>query len=258
MSNLVFQWPKSGFRLEIESLLVARGDRVFLSAPSGGGKSTLLGLMAGILAPETGSVSIGGRPLSALPPSARDRLRGESIGVIFQQFNLVPYLTAIDNVLLPLRLNPGRRERAERIEKEAGDSGPGWAEAAAGGLLSRLGLGRDVWRRPSSTLSVGQSQRVAAARALIGRPPLILADEPTSALDEDAREAFLKILIFECRAAGAGLIFASHDRRLASEFGKEARLSRRGEGVFLEEAPLAPDSSSGPLAGKEEKGEAPL
>lgn len=242
VEGLVFKWPSSGFRLEIGQLVILPGERVFLSGPSGGGKSTLLGLMAGVLAPLEGSVSIGGSALSSLSPSARDKLRGERVGIIFQQFNLVPYLTALDNAVLPLRLNPGRRARVSE-----------GVTMAATNLLERLGLDEGVWRRPSTTLSVGQSQRVAAARALIGRPPLILADEPTSALDEDARVAFLRTLLFECSEAGSGLLFASHDRRLSAEFDREVRLVRKGSLTILEEA-------SKPRAGEasHSDGEAPL
>jgi putative ABC transport system ATP-binding protein len=222
VEGLVFSRSEGGFRLEIDRLEVARGASILLSAPSGGGKSTLLALMAGILVPAKGSVSIAGQELCGLSGPARDRIRGGRIGFIFQQFNLVPYLSVLENVLLPLRLNPARRRAAEEAGQSAGD------------LLGRLGLGSGLWRRPASRISVGQGQRVAAARALIGRPPLILADEPTSALDEDLREEFLEVLQKECALAGAGLLLASHDRRLAARFGAEARLVERGGAARLE------------------------
>jgi putative ABC transport system ATP-binding protein len=261
VEGLVFEWPKSLFRLEIGELTIGPGERVFLSGPSGGGKSTLLSLMAGIMAPARGSVSIGGVGLSGLSPSGRDRLRGEKTGIIFQRFNLVPYLTAIDNVLLPLRLNPGRRMAAEKaFEREAPASGQGLRKpllAQAESLLSRLGLDESVWRRPSTTLSVGQSQRVAAARALIGRPPLILADEPTSSLDEDARVAFLRTLVHECGEAGAGLLFVSHDRRLEAEFGRAARLEKKGSATVFQEVSAKGASESPPPEGPGQGGAMP-
>ncbi|MDR0356562.1 MAG: ABC transporter ATP-binding protein [Deltaproteobacteria bacterium] len=210
MNGLLFRWPKGDFSLAIDSFRLSRGERVFISGPSGCGKSTLLSLVAGILKPQVGDVLLDGRSLASLSGPARDRLRGDKIGFIFQQFNLVPYLGVLDNVLLPCRFSAWRAQRAAEAF--------GSPAEAAKELVFRLGLGRDVLNREVARLSVGQQQRVAAARALMGRPPLLVADEPTSALDADLRLSFLRLLIGECREAGSALLFVSHDRALADEF----------------------------------------
>jgi putative ABC transport system ATP-binding protein len=180
---------------------------VLLLGPSGSGKSTLLGLLCGTLRPDAGQVRLQGQNLAALRGAALDRLRAETFGVIFQQFNLLPYATGLDNVLLPLRFAPGRRARVATPAEEALR------------LLEGLGLPADLMRRaPAARLSVGQQQRVAVARAMIGRPPVILADEPTSALDAAAQDGFLGLLFEQCAATGAALLMVSHDARLADRF----------------------------------------
>ena len=137
------------------------------------------------------------------------------MGYIFQQFNLLPYLHVLDNVTLPCRFSAVRRERAIQAS--------GSPAAAAKQLLREVGLPEVLWHRLASQLSVGQQQRVAAARALIGRPEVVIADEPTSALDAALRDGFMDLLLGECRAAGSALVFVSHDERLAARF--DARLS---------------------------------
>lgn len=201
--------------LDIPRFTVGPGERVFLKGASGSGKSTLLGLIAGILDARAGSVRVLGEDLSVLSAARRDRFRAERIGVIFQMFNLLPWLPAGANIVLPGRFSPARR-------------GDGMAALEADGrrLLARLGLDpKAVWSRPARALSVGQQQRVAAARALIGRPGLILADEPTSALDADSRDAFIALLMEECAASGAALIFVSHDGALARQFDRAEDLA---------------------------------
>ena len=192
--------------LDIAALDVAAGDTVFIRGPSGCGKSTLLSLMAGVLVAGGGQVQALGQSWAGLSPSRRDRHRADHLGYIFQQFNLLPYLSVLDNVRLPLRFSAARAARA----------GPGAAER----LLERSGLPQPLWHRPVTALSVGQQQRVAAARALIGGPALVIADEPTSALDEDLREAFMALLLDTCAEAGSALLFVSHDARLATRFGR--------------------------------------
>lgn len=203
--------------IEIDRFELAPGERVFLKGASGSGKSTLLGLIAGILQADAGEVSVLGEPMHALAPAARDRFRAGRLGVIFQMFNLLPYLPVGANVTLPCRFSA---ERAKAVRAAGG------AEAEARRLLSRLGLDADaVWTRRASTLSVGQQQRVAAARALIGGPGLILADEPTSALDADSRDSFIDLLKDECAASNAALLFVSHDGGLATQFDRALDLS---------------------------------
>lgn len=214
--DLVFGWKQGRRDIDIRDFTVGAGERVFLRGPSGSGKSTLLGLIAGIVAPASGRLEILGQDTARLSPAKRDALRAASLGVIFQMFNLVPYLSVLENVLLPVRYSPERRRRA------GGDAAS--IEAEARRLLARLGLPEDILKRRVTELSVGQQQRVAAARALIGRPSLVLADEPTSALDADAREAFIQLLSEECAASGAALLFVSHDLSLAPLFDRTADL----------------------------------
>ena len=212
--HLRFAWPRATHdTLAIPELHIAAGESVFLHGPSGCGKSTLLGLLAGVLVPTAGEVKLLGRPWSALPGAARDRLRADHVGFVFQQFNLLPYLSVLDNVTLPCRFSARRAERAGDVTSRAHE------------LLARVGLPDALWPRRADELSVGQQQRVAAARALIGRPELVIADEPTSALDAERQEAFLALLAGECLAAGSTLLFVSHDRRLATGFDRELSLA---------------------------------
>ena len=216
LRDVRFAWPRAAHDcVAIDALGVPAGRTLFLHGPSGGGKSTLLGLLAGVLLPRAGSVSLMGTAWSSLSGARRDAFRADHVGYIFQQFNLLPYLSVQDNVLLPCRFSALRRTRAE------GDGLS--ATEAAQKLLRQVGLQALLWARPASQLSVGQQQRVAAARALIGRPEVVIADEPTSALDAALRDDFMNLLLGECRAAGSTLVFVSHDERLAARF--DARLS---------------------------------
>ena len=209
IENVEFAWRGQESLLAIDRLDVSRGERVFLKGASGSGKSTLLGLIGGVLTPRTGTIRVMGTALPQLSGSARDRFRAEHVGFIFQMFNLIPYLTVRANVLLPLSFSPTRRSRIAA----AG------ADAEAVRLLEALGLADEaLLERPVTQLSIGQQQRVAAARALIGRPDIVVADEPTSALDTDARAEFLQLLMDECAAFGTTLIFVSHDASLATLF----------------------------------------
>ena len=212
LHQLRFAWPRAPRdTLAIDSLHIAAGQTVFLHGPSGCGKSTLLGLLAGVLVPTAGEVRLLGQPWSTLGGAARDRLRADHVGYIFQQFNLLPYLSVLDNVRLPCRFSARRAQRAGDVTARAHE------------LLTQIGLPEDHWPRRADELSVGQQQRVAAARALIGTPELVIADEPTSALDADLRDAFMSVLLAQCRAAGSTLVFVSHDERLAAPF--DQRLS---------------------------------
>ena len=214
--NLRFAWPGAADCVAIDTLDLAAGRTLFLHGPSGCGKSTLLGLMAGVLQAQQGSVSLLGQPWAALPAGARDARRADHVGVIFQQFNLLPYLTVLDNVLLPCRFS---KLRAARCTGSPASTPTTTAQA----LLQRMGLQADLWRRRADALSVGQQQRVAAARALLGAPELVIADEPTSALDTALRNGFMDLLLGACAANGSTLVFVSHDERLAERF--DERLS---------------------------------
>ena len=215
VASLLFRWPSASSPcLDIESLAIDAGERVFMFGPSGSGKSTLLALLAGVVTAQQGSVRLLGTELSSL--KGRDRFRVEHVGFIFQQFNLVPYLSVVRNVLLPCQFSATRAQRATEAH--------GSPVNAAIHLLDAMGLGAALRERKATELSVGQQQRVAAARALIGAPQLIVADEPTSSLDADARQAFLELLERQCDRFGSTLLFVSHDRQLAAAFDRRINL----------------------------------
>jgi putative ABC transport system ATP-binding protein len=198
-------------------LSIPVGQRVFVHGPSGSGKSSLLSLLAGVAVPQRGTLRILGTDVTRLSGAMRDAFRADHFGIIFQMFNLVPYLSVIDNVTLPCRLSNRRRRYVDAR---------GGAAREAERLLDHLDLAAQARsRRAVTRLSVGQQQRVAAARALIGRPEIVLADEPTSALDSDRREAFLRLLFRECESEGDTLVFVSHDRSLERLFDRSLRLS---------------------------------
>ncbi|MDV2858528.1 MULTISPECIES: ATP-binding cassette domain-containing protein [Oceanimonas] len=207
IEQLSFAWPGQANLLNIDSLSLKPGDRLFIKGPSGSGKSTLLGLLAGILKPNSGRLRILGQDLARLSGPQRDRFRANHLGYIFQQFNLLPYLPVMENVTAALIFSPHKRKQLTASPKQ---------EAAR--LLAALQLPDALWQQPVHRLSIGQQQRVAAARALIGRPALVIADEPTSALDADNRTAFMELLFAECEHAGSGLVFVSHDSALEPLF----------------------------------------
>jgi putative ABC transport system ATP-binding protein len=215
--GLQFAWPGSDTTLKMDDFAVAPGERMFLCGPSGSGKSTLLGLLSGVLRASSGEVTVLGVPLSTLSAAQRDRLRAEHIGYIFQQFNLLPFLSPVENVLLGCAWSTVRAKRAGSTPKEQ--------RLEATRLLDALGLVTHlVERTATGNLSVGQQQRVAAARALIGGPALLIADEPTSALDADNRDAFLRLLLAECTRHATGVVFVSHDMSLARHFDRAVAL----------------------------------
>jgi putative ABC transport system ATP-binding protein len=207
IQDLVFGYYPGREVLRLADLTIAAGERVFLHGPSGSGKTTLLGLTAGVLNPTAGRVSILGQDLAGLHSSRRDAYRGSHIGYLFQLFNLIPYLSVLENIALPCRLHAIRRARI----------GQATIDAEARRLAERLELGSYL-TTPVTELSVGQQQRVAAARALIGAPELVIADEPTSALDADLRDRFLELLFECCAEAKATLLFVSHDLSLGTRF----------------------------------------
>lgn len=230
LKDLRFGWPRSPQPcLDLGQLSVEPGETLFLHGPSGCGKSTLLSIIAGVLPARTGQARLLGVEWQTLTQRHRDRHRVDHVGYLFQQFNLLPYLSALDNVLLPCRFSPRRRDAA--LQRAASLTG------AAQAWLADMDLDEPVWRRAASTLSVGQQQRVAAARALIGQPELIIADEPTSALDEALRDRFLDRLLAACRMAGSALILVSHDRRIASRFGRELSLPRLNRVATTQDPP---------------------
>jgi putative ABC transport system ATP-binding protein len=210
-----FAYPGSANVLDIPALHIARGERLFLHGPSGSGKTTLLGLIAGVLAPPTGRVQVLGQDLGAMGSAQRDRFRAAHIGYVFQMFNLIPYLSVQENITLPVRLSAQRRNRL-------GGADP---DSEAMRLAAGLEIDRLLEAR-TAALSVGQQQRVAVARALMGAPELIVCDEPTSALDADRRDRFLELLFASVQRVGSTLVFVSHDLALAERFGRTVALGQ--------------------------------
>ncbi|MGO1502562.1 MAG: ABC transporter ATP-binding protein [Marinobacter sp.] len=213
VTDLSFRWDSQQPALTFPDTSLPWGEHLFIQGPSGAGKSTFLSLLAGMLTPASGSVQLLGTRIHRLSAGRRDRFRANHMGVIFQQFNLVPYLTAEANVTLPCRLSPLRRA--------ATDGAP---TAAAQRLLSALAIPQSLWQHKVTQLSIGQQQRIAAARALIGAPEIILADEPTSALDSDNRNRFINLLRTMAEAGNTSVVFVSHDRSLAHHFHHQIQL----------------------------------
>ena len=214
LSALRFAYRLGRDVLSIDHLRVDRGETVFLHGPSGSGKTTLLGILAGVLRASNGRVRVLGKDFTTMSSGARDAFRARHLGYVFQMFNLIPYLSVRENILLPVRLDAHRRAKL----------GATSLTAAARDIAGELDI-VELLDSPISELSVGQQQRVAAARALIGAPEVIIADEPTSALDTDRREQFLQLLFASCRHAGATLIFVSHDHTLMPLFSRTVELS---------------------------------
>lgn len=210
MRNIDYHWPgDQNFTIKLEKLGISRGKRVLLLGESGSGKSTLLSLMTGIISPAHGTVRILEQNINDLTSAARDRFRAEHFGIVFQMFNLLPYGSVMDNVILPLSFAPGRKSRA---------CAQGGEQEEARRLLDGLGLDESVHTKKSAALSIGQQQRVAVARALIGSPEIIVADEPTSALDTNRRQKFIDLLFSQLEMSGATLIMVSHDESLGESF----------------------------------------
>lgn len=208
--DLRFAWAGADTPvLDVSALIVAQGQSLFLHGPSGCGKTTLLNLIGGVLEPQAGQIAVLGHDLAKLNGAARDALRADQIGFVFQQFNLVPYLSVIDNVTLPARFSGARRSRIERGAEDL--------NTAAAEILERLGI-VGLREQAVTKLSVGQQQRVALARALLGAPAMIVADEPTSALDTDRRDEFVELLFQSASAAGSSVVMVSHDRELGGRF----------------------------------------
>ena len=213
LNQIHYHWPgQQQPILSIDSLRVQAGESVFIYGPSGCGKSTLLSLMAGVLVPDQGSIHVAGFELSSASAARRDRFRADHIGFVFQQFNLLPYLSVIDNVTLACRFSKRRQQRLKDRSVTP--------EQEARRLLARLEIPEALWNAGVNHLSIGQQQRVAVARAMIGSPPVIIADEPTSALDRHHRDQFLTLLTAEACDSGTSLIFVSHDEDLVRHFSR--------------------------------------
>lgn len=195
--------------LHISDWQVPLRARVFLRGASGSGKSTLLNLLCGLLLPSSGNLSVLGQDLTRMSGHARDRFRARHMGVVFQQFNLIPWLSVRDNVRLAVHFAGGQKELEKHIAE----------------LAAQLNLSSAVLEQKAGTLSIGQQQRVAVMRALINRPEILLVDEPTSALDQDNRDTFMQLLLQTVTACDATLLFVSHDQTLAPHFSIHTQLA---------------------------------
>ena len=220
INNLRFRWRRDSPEvLNIPRWQVSRGQRVFIRGASGSGKSTLLSLLAGVLVPDQGEIRVLQQPIHQFSGTRRDHFRSDHIGFVFQQFNLIPYLSVLENVMLPCRFSAKRKQKVL--------AGGLSLEEEALRLLDHLEMAQqDLVNRPVTELSVGQQQRVATARALIGAPEILIADEPTSALDSDMRESFIQLLFKECQNSQATLLFVSHDRQLEALFENHVSMSQ--------------------------------
>lgn len=190
--------------LSIARWSLAAGEQVFVHGPSGSGKSTLLNLVSGLLHCPQGEISVLGKRLDKMISRQRDRFRANHIGYVFQRFNLIPYLSALDNIGLAKSFSQRRDRKTSRADTES--------------LLESLNVAPSQWTRPTSQLSMGQQQRVAIARALINRPELLIADEPTSSLDHENRDNFMSVLMPLATEHNMTLLFVSHDMALARYF----------------------------------------
>ncbi|MEH6446003.1 MAG: ABC transporter ATP-binding protein [Oceanospirillaceae bacterium] len=216
LNHVDFRWQNTAdLTLAIDNLAIKRGQKVLLNGDSGSGKSTLLSLLTGINKPEKGSIKILGVEITALSNAKMDNFRADHIGYIFQQFNLIPYLSVVENVLLSCRFS---KKRARSTLKED--------VTQAHALLSQLDIGSHLFDRNITQLSIGQQQRVAAARALIGAPQIIIADEPCSALDPANSQRFIELLMRECEQQQSTLILVSHDESLSAGFDYQLALSQ--------------------------------
>ena len=212
VQNLSFHYEDTHPILKLDSFEVKNQEKIFIYGPSGCGKSTLLGLIAGVFLPQQGTLEVFGLDFCSTSRSKRDEIRGKEIGYIFQTFNLIPYLSCLENILLPCKITPERKSKII-----------GSLEQEAALLAEHLNL-TEVLHKKARQLSVGQQQRVAAARALIGNPQLVIADEPTSSLDGKNTNEFLELLLRKWEEKKFTLVFVSHDERLANEFNRSVSL----------------------------------
>ena len=212
LDQVSFSYGQTRPLINIPNLEVKRDEKLFIHGPSGSGKSTFLKLIAGLLPTGTGVISVLDRNISRLSSSERDRLRADHIGFIFQDFNLISYLSVYENILLALKASSRRRTRIKQD-----------ATSEIHRLAEHLNIA-DHLKKPISQLSMGQQQRTAVARALLGGPEIVIADEPTSALDEHNATRFMELLIKEHSESPFALIFVSHDKRLTSWFDRQISL----------------------------------
>lgn len=211
ISGVSFAYPSTVVHLP--NMQIAKGERVFVQGKSGSGKSTMLNLLAGIHVTQEGTVFVQEKNLANMKASQRDRFRADNIGYIFQQFNLIEYLSVYENIELTAKMSKSRASHGtvqEEIEK----------------LAEKLEI-TSILKKRANEISVGQAQRTACARALLGKPKIILADEPTSSLDSDSKDNFLQLL-FASLEDFSTLVFVSHDKSLEKRFDRSIELNAGG------------------------------
>ena len=214
VNDLSFSWPNQQSELlSINELSIDQNEHVFIQGDSGSGKTTLLNLLCGINVCSKGSLVVLNHELKELSSQKRDRFRGDHLGVIFQQFNLLPFLTVKENIQLPCRFSRTKTKKIESLSDEVLR------------LLDALDLSSTLMNQNVTELSAGQQQRVAVCRALIGSPEIIIADEPTSALDMKNRDRFLQLLFQEADKHMSTVVFVSHDPSIAYHFADVVELS---------------------------------
>ncbi|GHF00697.1 ABC transporter ATP-binding protein [Thalassotalea profundi] len=213
LSNIRFSYPnhKDTPILNIPSWSMAEGEHCFIHGPSGNGKSTLLNMLSGILLPNEGVVCVLDQHLNNLTSRQRNKFRADNIGYVFQQFNLIPYLDALENIQLASYFSSSLTKSEVSEEMST--------------LLTSLNIPESDWNKPVRTLSIGQQQRIAIARALINTPKLLIADEPTSALDNINRDSFMTLLMSTVEKNNITLLFVSHDMSLSQYFNRVESLS---------------------------------
>jgi putative ABC transport system ATP-binding protein len=217
VTDLSFAWPKQKPLYTNVSFELYPGEKFLITGPSGCGKSTLLNLLAGVVKPTAGEIWILDRRIQALSQTATDQLRGEQMGFIFQQFNLLSYLSVRDNILLPAHLFTKR--------KAAALAQFGSLDDALRYYMSHLGLSQELEHQPAHLLSIGQQQRVAAARAFMGSPSIVIADEPTSSLDEANQTQLLNLFFALAKEQQTALLMVSHDSRLCLCFDRQLQFA---------------------------------
>ena len=211
LENIFFKYESDqNFSLNINQFTIKSGDHIFIEGPSGCGKTTFLNILTGLIKPLKGSLQVLGTDISSLSQGRADQFRAEHFGIIFQCFNLIPYLSVTENIILPCMFSKERRKKA----LSSADS----LELSAQQLCNELNIERYLIEKPVDQLSIGQQQRVAIARALIGQPEIIIADEPTSALDNQNTQQFITMLLENCTKFNMSLLFVSHDVSLKSQF----------------------------------------
>ena len=207
LDSLRFYWSRvADFKIYIPKLEIGRGEKVLLLGESGSGKTTLLSLICGFLSPISGDIFLNEQKLNDLKANKKDQFRSDNIGIIFQQFNLLPYANVIDNITLPLYFSKNRDSRVTNHRETALN------------LCRSLQLSESTIEMQANKLSVGQQQRVAVARALIGNPSLIIADEPTSSLDASTQKKFLDLMFRQIEEHKSTLLMVSHDSSISNYF----------------------------------------